>query len=322
MTMIDSTQDSAYIAPPVGSQPKKSQLEKRQSRWGWVFIAPWIVGFLLFVLLPLVLTMLLSLSDFDVTEPDAASFIGLGNYARLFTDRMIRVGLAVTIKYAVLAIPITMGFALLVAALVNSKFLAGKNLFRTFFYMPYQIPIVAATLVFNGVLNTETGWMNLALEAVGIPGPNWLNSLVWIYPALVLIGLWGIGNVMLTLLAGMQGVPAELYDAARVDGANGIQQFTNITLPMISPVIFYNLVLMVIGAFKYFDIPYVLKDGSGDPGNATMFYNLYLYKTAFVYNDMGYGTAQAWGLFVVVILLTIGLFWAQSRWVYYAGEKD
>ena len=285
------------------------------------FIAPWIVGFLLFTLIPILATLGLSFSNFNIEKPDEVQFIGAANYERLASDRLIRTSLWVTVRYGVLAIPVTLSFAIFLAALVNSKNLVGKSVFRTLFYMPSQIPVVAGALVWEGVMNTETGWINLALKSIGIPGPDWMNSVVWIYPALTLIGLWGTGNMMLMLLAGMQGVPQELYDAARVDGASGFQQFFHITLPMISPVIFYNLILMIIGAFKYFDVAYVLKEGTGDPGMATLFYNLYLYKTAFPFNRMGYATAQAWLLFVIVLALTILLFVTQRRWVYYAGGE-
>ena len=153
-----------------------------------------------------------------------------------------------------------------------------------------------------------------------INGPDWLNSVVWIYPLLVLIGLWGLGNLMLTLLAGMQGVPSELYEAATLDGAGSVRKFFSITMPMITPVIFYNLTLMLIGAFKYFDLAYVLKNGDGSPQDATLFYALNFYKNSFEYNLMGYGSALAWVLFLIVLVLTVILFWSANRWVYYAGE--
>jgi multiple sugar transport system permease protein len=172
-----------------------------------------------------------------------------------------------------------------------------------------------------GIMNTNTGFINLGLESVGIPGPDWLNSTFWIYPALVLIGLWGLGNLMITLLAGMQGVTKELYESAEIDGANGWQQYVYITLPLISPVIFYNLTIMIIGAFKYFDLAYVLKNGTGGPAGATNFYNLYLYKNAFQYNLMGFGSAMAWVLFIIVLALTVVLFTTSGRWVFYSGGK-
>jgi multiple sugar transport system permease protein len=297
-----------------------SPLQRHQERWGYFFISPWIIGFLAFTLIPIVATLAFSFTNYNPVVPDQTEFIGVQNYTNMPKDSKFVTSLLVTVRYAVLAIPIGFAFGLLLAVVVNSKHLVGKNFFRTLFYMPMMIPVVAGTLIWAGVMNTQTGWINLALEAVGIPGPDWLNSVVWIYPALVLIGLWGLGNLMLTLLAGMQGVPNELYEAAEIDGANGWQKFWRITMPMISPVIFYNLTLALIGAFKYFEVAYVLKNGTGQPADATLFYNLNLYKNAFEYNLMGYGSALAWVLFIIVLVLTIILFATQSRWVYYAGE--
>jgi multiple sugar transport system permease protein len=183
-----------------------------------------------------------------------------------------------------------------------------------------MVPVVAGAVIWKGVMNTQTGWINQALQAVGIPGPDWINSTFWITPALVLMGLWGVGNLMLTLMAGMQGVPSELYEAAELDGAGAWHKFRNVTLPMISPVLFYNFTLILIGAFKYFETAYVLKDGTGGPADMTLFYVLNFYKNSFEYNLMGYGSALAWVLFLIVLVLTIINFWGQSRWVYYAGE--
>ncbi|MFP4344845.1 MAG: carbohydrate ABC transporter permease [Anaerolineales bacterium] len=318
MTTMDTT--TQVRGPLPRPKAKRSRLYRRQARWGWFFISPWILGFLLFTLLPILATLVFSFTNYSPINPGDTVFVGLKNYRTMFSDSKVSTSLLVTVRYALLAIPISFAFGLGLAMLVNSKSLMGKNFFRTFFYMPSMIPIVAGALIWAGVMNTQTGWVNLALEAVGVPGPDWLNSTTWIYPALVLIGLWGLGNLMLTLLAGLQGVPSELYEAAEIDGASGVQKFVNITLPMISPVIFYNLTLMLIGAFKYFDLAYVLKNGTGQPADSTLFYNLNLYKNAFEYNLMGYGSALAWLLFIIVLILTIFLFMSSGRWVYYAGE--
>jgi ABC-type sugar transport system permease subunit len=174
------------------------------------------------------------------------------------------------------------------------------------------------------MLNPESGWINRALMALGVPKantPNWVNSMTWVYPAYVIMGIWGIGNAMLTMLAGIQGVPSDLYDAARVDGATSFKTFMNVTLPMISPVIFYNLVLSVVGLFQYFLVPLVLNQGTGAPGGASMFYNLYLYKTFFVYQNMAYGSTLAWALFIVILITTVALFSTARYWVYYASDN-
>jgi multiple sugar transport system permease protein len=204
---------------------------------------------------------------------------------------------------------------------VNSPRLLGRSAFRTLFYMPMQIPIVATTIIWQGVLNLHTGWLNYALGAIGIGGPDWLNSGFWVYPGLSLISLWGVGNMMLIALAGLQTVPTELYEAARIDGAGRWAQFRNVTLPMISPVLFYNLIIGLISTFQYFTQAYVLTNGRGDPDNATLFFNLNLYREGWRYYDMGYAATLAWLLFVVVLALTIVLFRTRSRWVYEASAR-
>jgi multiple sugar transport system permease protein len=295
-------------------------LERYRAKWGLIFISPWILGVLLFTLIPVIATLVFAVTNYNPVQPEITQFVGAQNFIRMFGDAKVGKSLQVTITYALLAVPFSFIFGLLLASLVNSVFLIGKNLFRTLYYSTSMIPVVAAGVIWAGVANTQTGWINLGLEAIGIQGPDWLNSVVWIYPLLVMIGMWGLGNLMLTLLAGMQGVPNELYEAAQIDGANGWQRYVKITLPMITPVIFYNITLMLIGVFKYFDMAYVLKNGTGGPADATLFYALNFYKNSFEYNLMGYGSALAWGLFLIVLVLTAVLFWSQSRWVYYAGE--
>jgi ABC-type sugar transport system permease subunit len=206
--------------------------------------------------------------------------------------------------------------------LVNSPQLKGQMVFRALFYMPYIVPFVAAVFLWGGMLNPETGWINKSLRALGVENPPlWANSPDWVYPAYVIMGIWGIGNAMLIMLAGLQGVPTELYDAAKVDGANTWRSFWAVTFPMISPVIFYNLVLSIVGLFQYFLVPLVVNQGTGRPGGATMFYNLYLYKTFFTFQHMSYGATLAWLLFMVILVVTVLLFWSAKYWVYYAGES-
>jgi multiple sugar transport system permease protein len=207
------------------------------------------------------------------------------------------------------------------AALLNSQRLFGRGLFRTLFYMPVVIPLVASTLVWVGFLNTETGWLNAILGFLGLPQPDWINSEVWIYPALSIIGLWGVGNFMLINLAGLQSVPTELYEAARIDGAGAWRQFRHITIPMISPILLYNLVIALVGTFQYFTQAYTITNGRGDPNNATLFINLELFREAFNFNKMGYGAAIAWLLFVLVMVLTLAIFALARGRVYYAGGE-
>jgi multiple sugar transport system permease protein len=293
----------------------------RESLNGVLFISPWIIGFLAFTIIPMAASAVLSLTDFDPRQPEAISFIGLDNYARMLRDPVLIKSFWVTVQFAILIVPTSMFAALGVAMLVNSTLLAGKNVFRTIFYMPVQIPLVASTLIWIGVLNASTGWLNYGLEAVGIPRQDWLNNVALVHPSLTLMGLWGLGNMMLIFLAGLQGVPTELYDSARVDGAGRWATFRHITVPMISTVIFYNLIISLIGTFQYFTQAYIISNGRGDPDGATLFYNLNLYKEAFVYFDMGYASALAWLLFAIVLTLTIFLFRTAKSWVYEGGGE-
>ncbi len=318
MSVTTSASDGS-VGSIQAARPRSRSLGSRETQAGLLFISPWLIGFLAFTLLPMLASLVLSLTDFDPRAPERTSFIGLDNYARMLRDPILVQSLVVTVRFALLMVPTTMVAALGIAMLVNSTLLRGRNVFRTIFYMPMQIPLVASTLIWIGVLNASTGWLNYGLEAVGIGGPDWLNSVFWVYPSLTLMGLWGIGNMMLIFLAGLQGVPTELYDSARVDGAGRWASFRHITLPMISTVIFYNLVITLIGTFQYFTQAYIISNGRGDPANATLFYNLNLYREAFVFFDMGYGSALAWLLFAIVLGLTILLFRTARRWVYEAG---
>jgi ABC-type sugar transport system permease subunit len=309
----------AAVVPPRRS--RWSGISDRESVTGLLYVSPFIVGFVLFAAIPMIASFVLSLTNFDPREPDEIVFIGLDNYVRLLGDPVVAESLWVTLRFAAMVVPLSLVFALGVAMLVNSKLLAGRNVFRTLFYLPMQIPIVASTLVWIGVLHATTGWLNLSLGAIGIEGPNWLQSTTWVGPALVLMGLWGIGNMMLIFLAGLQGVPTELYDAAKVDGANTWASFRNVTLPLISPVLFYNLIISLIATFQYFTQAFIISNGRGDPDRATLFFNLNLYRQAFGFFNMGYASALAWVLVVIVLGLTIVLFRTSRTWVFEGGER-
>jgi multiple sugar transport system permease protein len=294
-------------------------LARRESLWGLAFISPWIVGALLFTLVPMCASLIISLTNFDPRAPDAIQSVGLANYQRLFGDPLVLQSLGVTLKFAAVMLPLTIAVSLGLAMLVNNPRLLGRNVFRTLFYMPMQIPIVASTLIWQWVLNLHVGWVNYALGAVGLPGRDWLNDQFWVYPGLTLMAIWGIGNMMLIFLAGLQGVPTELYEAARVDGAGRWARFRNVTLPMISPVMFYNVIIGLIATFQYFTQAYTITNGRGDPNNSTLFINLDLYREAFNFGKMGYGAAIAWLLFAIVLGLTLVLFGLARNRVYYAG---
>lgn len=317
MTTVDQTRATtrtAEIAPV-----RSATLMDQQRRWGWIFLSPWIFGFTVFTAAPIVASLIFTFTDFNLANP-TITFVGLRNWELLFTDPLTITALLVTLKFAIIALPVGILLPLGLATLLNSKFLAGKRLWRTLFYMPYMVPIVSTVFIWQSFLNGQNGWLNRMLRLIGFADPpNWLQDANWILPALVLIGIWGVGNAMLTMLATMQGVPTELFEAADVDGANAWTKWRNITLPMITPVIFYNIVLTVIGLMQYFVVPYIVTLGTGQPGTSAYFFNMHLYKTAFTYANMGYGAAQAWLIFIVALALTIGLFATARRWVYYAS---
>jgi multiple sugar transport system permease protein len=241
----------------------KVSILAQQRRWGWIFLSPWLIGFVFFSAIPIVASFIFTFTEFNLNNPNI-TFVGLRNWAKLFSDPLTLTSLEVTFRFALVALPVGILLPLGFATLLNSKALIGKPFWRPLFYMPYIVPAVSSIFVWQSVLNGETGWINRLLRMIGIADPpSWLKDANWIMAAFILIGVWGIGNAMLTMLATMQGVPTELYEAAEVDGANGFVQWYKITLPMISPVIFYNLVLSVIGLMQYFVVPYMSRTARG-----------------------------------------------------------
>ena len=310
---------SSSTVTPTG---KSFSLQRRQQLWGWVFLSPWLIGLVCFTILPMIASLVFSFLNFKLGDPGNIYFNDFANYKYLLKDPLLGPAFMSTFKFALIALPLSIIVPIGLAALLNSRYLIGRPIFRTLFYMPYIVPVVSSAYIWGGVLNTDSGWLNRILSDLGLGKPNWLFDINLIYPALNIIGIWGVGNAMLIMLASMQGVPTELYEAARVDGAGGLTIFRRITFPMISPVVFYNLILSVIGIFRYFEVPYILKDGTGDPGNATLFYNIHLYKNAFAQQDMGYGSTLAWLMFVIAMGFTLFLFATARYWVYYgSGEQ-
>lgn len=322
--------------PTLASFRSLTPIGRREMRNGLLFLSPWIVGFLIFTLLPTIVTFVFSFTERRITDPmlSMPHFVGLANYTQLIKDAQIWStgatpgAIWVTLMFALVQLPVGLFLPLGLAVLMNSPHLKGQWLFRSLFYMPYIVPFVAAIYLWGGMLNPETGWINRFLgEVLNIPKeslPLWANGtslLTGVYPAYVIMGIWGVGNMMLIFLSGLQGVPTELYDAAKVDGASGWQTFWNVTFPMISPVVFYNIVLSMVGLFQYFTTPLVVNQGTGRPGGWTMFYNLYLYKTFFTYQNMSYGATMAWALFLMILVVTIALFSTAKYWVYYAGDS-
>lgn len=304
-----------------GRATRLSPLARREAGWGLLFLSPWLIGFLAFTVIPIVASLVLTFTNFTLTQSEAPRFVALANYRTLIADSQVWASLLVTVKFGLVALPVDLLLPLALALLMNNKHLVAKSLFRTLFYFPFIIPFVAAIFIWGTMINPQTGWINLWLRGLGVQNPpTWLNDTAWVYPGLVILGLWGVGNAMVINLAALQGVPTELYDSAKIDGAGAFARLIHITLPMISPVLFYLLILEVVGLFQYFLVPLVVNHGTGEPGGATMFFNLYLYKTFFTYQNMAYGSTMAWLMFVIILLITLVLFRTARYWVYYAGE--
>lgn len=306
---------------------KMSLLARREAQWGLFFISPWLIGFVLFYLAPMITSLGFSLFDFTLSNPEATHFIGLDNWRRmLLEDPNVWESMWVTFRFALISLPIGIGLAFGLAVLLNSKELMGRNLFRALFYAPTMVPFIASILIWTQVLNPNTGWINRLLQtlgftAIGNNGLRWLDDSNLIYIAYTFIGIWGIGNSILIYLASLQGVPTELYEAAHIDGASWLQRLRKITIPMVTPVIFYNLITSLVGLLQYFIVPWVLNSGSGYPEGSTRFYMILFYKQAFTFQNMGYGSSLAWLLFIIALAITLFLFGTARYWVYYAGES-
>jgi multiple sugar transport system permease protein len=291
-------------------------LRAREAIEGYLFMAPAVIGFALFTLFPMLASLALSFTEYDLLSPP--EWIGLENYRRMVTDEFFWQSLRVTTTYAVIGLPLGLICALGVAMLMNQE-VPGITLWRTVYVLPSVLSGVSVAILWRWIFNPEFGLLNTLLGYVGIDGPNWLGTTTWALPSLIIIGLWGIGGSMLIYLAGLQGIPTELYEAVEIDGGNALTKFRHITLPMLSPVILFNLVVGLIGAFQYFTDAYVLTRGG--PQNSTLFYLLYLYRNAFTYFEMGYASALAWTLFMIVLVLTIAVFRTTPMWVHYEGER-
>lgn len=283
---------------------------------GYAFASPWIVGFLIFTLGPFFSSIWYSLNQWDMVTD--MKFIGFYNYTRIFQNDIFWKSVQVTITYVLMSLPASLLLAMLLAILVNQQ--NGLMMFfRGVFFLPAVTSGVAVAVLWRWLFNPEFGLINFMLAWFGIDGPMWLASEHWALPALTIMSLWGVGSTMLIYLAGLQSVPQHLYEAAEIDGASLLQRFVRVTLPMMSPTIFYTLVLGTIGAFQIFTQAYVMTRGG--PNFATYFYVLNLYEEAFVKFRMGYASAMAWILFMAVLVITLIQFRIAKRWVYYeAGD--
>lgn len=287
----------------------------REKLDGYLFISPWILGFFIFTIGPMIASFYFSFTDYSLLE--ASRWVGLDNYRELFTkDPKFGISLVVTFKYAFASVPLGMILALFVALLLNQK-VPGIRFYRTAFYLPSLLGGVALTLIWMWVFSPAYGLLNSLLRMVGLEGPLWFQNQTWALPGLIIMSLWGIGVSMIIFLAGLQNIPVHLYEAAEMDGAGSFGRFFNVTLPMLSPTIFFNLVMAVIGSLQTFAQAFIAT--SGGPNNATLFYALYLYQNAFQFFEMGYASAMAWVLFVIIMVLTMLVLRSSPMWVFYEG---
>ncbi|RIK33906.1 MAG: sugar ABC transporter permease [Chloroflexi bacterium] len=291
----------------------RSKRRLREALVAYAFIAPWVIGFVIFTGGPILASFALSFFRWKVITPP--TYLGLDNYVRMFTaDEWFRISIGVTLKYLLLYIPLSQVLALLLAILLNQR-VRLVGLWRTIFYVPAVVSGVAGSVLWLWMYHHELGIVNNLLPLVGLQGRNWLYDTNTVLGALVVKSLWNVGVPMVIFLAALQGLPQALYEAAEIDGAGEWTKFRNITLPMLSPAIFFNVVIGVISGIQTFAEPYVMTKGG--PENATLFMGLYLYQTAFSFLNMGYASAMAWIMFVIIFVLTLTQFKLAGRWVYY-----
>jgi|DewCreStandDraft_1066081.scaffolds.fasta_scaffold03279_7 multiple sugar transport system permease protein len=299
----------------IGALPRRRRLLWRENLEGWLFASPWVIGFLLFTAGPMLAAAGLAFTQWDLLTPPR--WAGTENFSRMAADPSVLQALKVTTIYALTSVPLDIAFAMALALLLNSG-VGGLRIYRTLYYLPAVLSGVAVALLWRWVFSPDFGLLNTLLGYLGIRGPAWLADENWALPSLVLMSLWGIGGGMVVYLAGLQGIPTELYEAAQVDGAGFWPRLRHITLPLMTPVLFFQLVTGIIRALQVFTQAYIMTGGG--PHDATLFFMLYLYRNAFQYFKMGYAAALAWVLFFYILALTLLVFRSSALWVYYEGE--
>ena len=286
-----------------------------QMRKGLAFLSPWLIGFSVFTLIPVALSFYYSLCEYSLLQKPL--YIGTQNYQDLWNDPIFWKALKNTFYYAAMALPAGMMVSLGLALLLNAD-IKGQAIYRTIIFLPSLVPAVASAMLWLWLYNAKLGLINIMLGYVGIAGPGWLTTPEWAMPALALMSVWGVGQTVVIYLAGLQDVPREITEASQIDGAGPWTRLWNITLPMISPVIFFNLVMAIIGTLQVFSQPYIMTGGG--PARATYFFTMYLYDNSFTYLKMGYASAMAWVQLLIILCLTGLAFWSSRRWVYQQGK--
>ncbi|MGF7143194.1 ABC-type sugar transport system permease subunit [Anaerotaenia torta] len=300
---------------------KMTHREKVENLKGFAFISPYIIGFTCFTAFPLIFSFFSSFTYYNITA--VQKWYGVNNFVNLFVkDDYFLKSLYNTVWYVVVSVPAAIVFAMLFALLMNMKSIKGLRFFRTVYYLPSVLSGVAVFLLWQWVLDPGSGLVNNGLALLGIRGPAWLYDAAWTKPALVLMKIWGVGGSTIILLSALQSVPQELYEASAIDGATGFRKFFHITLPMISPTLFFVMVTGVSGAFQVFDSAYIMMDGKGGPNNSLLFYNVHLFNTAMKDQQMGVASAMAWILFAIIMVFTVIQMIGSRKWVHYEGGSD
>jgi multiple sugar transport system permease protein len=300
---------------PQVQKPRLSLAAKR-TIVGYIFIMPFILGFLFWFLGPTLFSGWLSLTEWNLITPP--KIIGLENFKEMFSDRLLGQAIKVTAIYSIVSVPVGLVLGFMLALLMNTK-VRGIRMFRTIYYLPSIVPAVANAVLWAWIFNSEFGLLNVILRSLGFPKINWLIDTRFALPAIILMGFWGVGGGMVIYLAGLQGIPEVYYEAAEIDGAGRWAQLWNVTIPLMGPVLFFNLIIGIIGSFQVFTAGYLLTDGG--PQNSTMFYVLYLYRVGFRNLEMGYAAALGWLLFFIILALTLLIFRSIGKNIYYEEAK-
>jgi len=299
--------------------PRMSPLARREAVLFYLCISPWIIGFLVFLAYPVFRSLFLAFHNYKIGHDPVWN--GIDNFQRMADDPLFSKSFTVTLQYVIGSVPGSNLIALGIAMLLAQK-IRGVGIWRTIYFLPSVVSIVAISVLWSYVFNPQYGIVNSLLDMIGIEGPGWYTSETWAMPTIVLISWWMVGTQIIIYLAGLKGIPQEYYEAVEVDGGGPWSKFRHVTIPLLSPVIFFNMVMGFIGAFQVFDAAWILGSGSGRPNNATLTYMLNLYKQAFEFGNLGYASALAWVLFVVIMALTALVLRSSALWVYYEAEKE
>ncbi|MEM7537726.1 MAG: sugar ABC transporter permease [Chloroflexota bacterium] len=310
---------SPQVQPPQ-SQPRFRLSQKHRNLInGLLFAMPWIIGIVVFRIYPTIASAVYSFSKYNGVTINNLRWIGFDNYLELFLkDEEFWMAVYNSFYFAAVSIPLAIIFAFGLALMLNAK-IRFQAVYRTIYFLPTLVPEVALALVWIFIFTPKIGLIETPFRYFGVRGPCWLTCEAWARETLILLALWIIGQQIILYLAGLQDVPQDLYDAASVDGANFLHKFRHVTMPLLTPVVFFHLVTSLIGALQFFDIPYIMTGGTGFPANSTLFYSIYLYKNAFHYFEMGYASAMAWLLFLITLGITLVIFRSARMWVFYAG---